>query len=229
VRSANRAQTELDAARFEADRPENLGDIVSVPKRDADGNIVTNSSGDPVMEQWEQFGGSSRRYVVGDAESAEGYLMGRPVSPETFEASTAAPPSERLFRKGVGYSKTNEPLSALRMKFADGRTIEEVYQLDVKGYRQLAMENSKWRNKPWLMWMEGKGNPTLKGQTLEELEAQYTDLWRHWFNQNPDQLRVAARAIGNKPINDVMAKPGSVSQSKSIHEILVENGLRYAG
>jgi hypothetical protein len=185
--------------------------------------------GETVMESFEQFGGSRRAYRLGDAATEQGYSMGLQPSPATFEASTAAPASERIFRRGVNSRKTNEPLSALRMKFSDGRTVEEVYQLDVKGYRQAAMSNSQWKDKPWMMWMEGKGKPPLKGQSPAELEAQYTDLWRHWFNQNPDQLEVAARAIGNRPINDLFASPGSVSQSKSIHEILVEAGLRYAG
>lgn len=229
ITGANRAQSDLDAARLEASRPENLGDIVRTPRLDSEGNVVKDVLGETVMDSWEQFGGSRRLYRAGDAASSEGYSMGLRPSPATFEASTAAPASERIFRRNAKSSKNNEPLSALRMKFSDGRTIEEVYQLDVKGYRRSAMENSAWRNEPWKMWMEGKSKPTLKGQTPEELDSQYTDLWRHWFNQNPDQLELAARAIGNRPINDVMAKPGSVSQSKSIHEILVENGLRYSG
>jgi hypothetical protein len=57
ILSANRAQTELDAARFEAGRPENRGDVITVAKRDADGNIVKNSSGEIVTEEYEQFGG----------------------------------------------------------------------------------------------------------------------------------------------------------------------------
>ena len=63
VASANRAQTELDAARFEADRPENRGDIVTVAKRDKDGNIIKDFEGKTITEQYEQFGGKKSTLI----------------------------------------------------------------------------------------------------------------------------------------------------------------------
>ncbi len=63
IRQADRAQTDLDAQRFEADRPENLGDIVRTPKLDSEGNVVKDALGQTVMESWEQFGGGQSRLI----------------------------------------------------------------------------------------------------------------------------------------------------------------------
>jgi hypothetical protein len=220
ITQANVAQRDFDAARFEGQRPENQGPIVK--------KVIRN----PETKKMEEVATgtiASRRYKIGDVGQGEGYSMGNPVSPEAWEASTLAPASERIFRRSSKSNVANEPLSALRMKLNDGRTIEEAYQLDVKGYREAAMSSPQWRNQPWKRWMEGKGKPTLNGQTLEQLKTEYKNLWQSWFNENPDQLNLAGKAIGNKPINDVYARPGAVSQSEAIHEILVERGLRYAG
>lgn len=48
--------------------------------------------------------------------------------------------------------------SALFAKLPDGRTIEEAYQLDIKGYRAIT-DN----------WKEAKGKPPLNGKSKAEL------------------------------------------------------------
>jgi hypothetical protein len=156
------------------------------------------------------------------AVAQEGFTLGRPVSSETWEASTAAPSSQKIFKSNASGSP-NKPLSALTMKLRDGRTIEEAYQLDIKGYRSAAEQNPRWSGpNRYKMWMQGKRQPTLNGQTREQLEAEYKELWRNWFAENPDQFELAKRAIGNMTINDTKASPGSVSQSKVIRELLNE-------
>ena len=62
--------------------------------------------------------------------------------------------------------------SAFYARLKDGRTIEEAYQLDVKGYR-------KYGNNPML----GKGKPPLDEST--DLWGNYLNLWMIWCYEKP--------------------------------------------
>lgn len=72
-------------------------------------------------------------------------------------------------------SKGDKRFSAFYARLKDGRTIEEAYQLDVKGYR-------KFGNNPML----GKGKPPL--DTTIDLLHEYVYLWRIWCCENPELL-----------------------------------------
>lgn len=56
----------------------------------------------------------------------------------------------------------------------DGKTIEQIYQLDVKGYRKYSSD-----------WRIGKGQQTLLGQSRELLWEQYLALWQRWSATRP--------------------------------------------
>lgn len=58
-------------------------------------------------------------------------------------------------------------------KFKDGRSVEEVFQLDIKGYGQIGKE---WKNK--------RNQPSLIPYTEEELYNAYKMLWRKWAIEN---------------------------------------------
>lgn len=80
-------------------------------------------------------------------------------------------------RKG-GYevsSKGDKRFSAFYAKLKDGRTIEEAYQLDIKGYR-------KFGNSPML----GKGKPPL--DQSKDMWLEYLQLWARWADENPALL-----------------------------------------
>lgn len=64
--------------------------------------------------------------------------------------------------------------SALNAKLKDGRTIEEHYQCDIKGYD---VGGTKWRL--------GKGKPPLTKISKELLFAEYMSLWKQWAKLNP--------------------------------------------
>lgn len=76
-------------------------------------------------------------------------------------------------------SKGDKRFSAFYAKLKDGRTIEEAYQLDVKGYR-------KFGNSPML----GKGKPPLKKYEGDALWLAYLDLWWKWCGENPHMLLI---------------------------------------
>lgn len=74
-------------------------------------------------------------------------------------------------------TKGDKRFSALVTKLPDGRTVEEHYQCDVKGWDP---GGKKW----WL----GKGKPSIKGYTKQELWLQYLLLWKEWARHNQDLL-----------------------------------------
>jgi hypothetical protein len=101
--------------------------------------------------------------------------------------------------------------SALLATLRDGRTIEEAYQLDVKGYREQGATS----------WRAGKGKPAVNGKGFDELYDDYRSLWKQWASENPDlieDLRVKARG---KVLTDRFAA-SPVSQARALADILNE-------
>lgn len=84
--------------------------------------------------------------------------------------------------------------SALFATLQDGRTIEEAYQLDVKGYR--AMSND---------WRVGKGMVPLNGLLPRQLWEAYLDLWRTWSLENPELLKELRQKAERKILTDKFA------------------------
>lgn len=105
-------------------------------------------------------------------------------------------------------SKGDTRFSALFARLEDGRTIEEAYQLDVKGYRRIASH-----------WMQAKGQPPLNGKTRPELLAEYLELWDTWAMENPqliEELEVASR---DKVLTDMFAT-SDVNQAHALSRII---------
>jgi hypothetical protein len=98
--------------------------------------------------------------------------------------------------------------SALCARLADGRTIEEAYQLDVKGYRALGND-----------WRLGKGKPALRPDV--NLWTEYMALWRTWASQNPRLIAELARLSVNRTLTDCFAT-GPVSQARALADLLTE-------
>lgn len=93
---------------------------------------------------------------------------------------------------------------------SDGRTIEQAYQLDVKGYR---CQGDDWRL--------GKGKPPL--DTAIDLYGEYKALWRVWVGENPrlfEELRGLA-ATKDHVLSDMFGT-GSVTQARALAELLNE-------
>jgi hypothetical protein len=96
--------------------------------------------------------------------------------------------------------------SALNARLADGRTIEEAYQLDVKGYR---CKGNDWRL--------GKGKPPLN--PVENLYREYCMLWVQWAKENPALIRELARLAAGKTLTDKYAST-PISQARALADIL---------
>lgn len=90
-------------------------------------------------------------------------------------------------------SKGDKRFSAFYARLKDGRTIEEAYQLDVKGYRALG-------NDPML----GKGKPPLdKNKNLWE---EYLALWKQWAIENPALVNELKSGKHGYVFSDMFAK-----------------------
>lgn len=107
-------------------------------------------------------------------------------------------------------SQGDTRFSALYAKLTDGRTIEEAYQLDVKGYR--AISNN---------WRDGKGNRPYNEKTRAELWAEYLELWREWVLDNAalfEELRVVAM---HKVLTDKFAT-SDINQARALATLIRE-------
>lgn len=116
-------------------------------------------------------------------------------------------------------SKGDPRFSAFNAKLGDGRSIEEHYQCDVKGY------DPGGRN-----WRLGKGKPPLTKQTPEELWTKYLHLWISWAKGNMplmQELGQKAAQHGNilsdrfasTPINQARALAAILSHLKETGEL----------
>lgn len=95
----------------------------------------------------------------------------------------------------VGYevsSLGDRRFSALFARLADGRTIEQAYQLDVKGYR--AHSNN---------WRAGKGKRALIPGV--DLWAAYLELWKQWARENPKLIAALSRRSKGRVLTDAFA------------------------
>ena len=96
--------------------------------------------------------------------------------------------------------------SALVARLSDGRTIEEWYQCEVKGYPH---------------WKAGKGKPPLHDISRDELWECYLALWKTWADENPkliEDLRSRAAKAGYH-LSDRFAST-DVNQARALATIL---------
>ncbi len=94
-------------------------------------------------------------------------------------------------------------------RLRDGYTIEEHYQLRIKGYGTLGVDD----------WRIGKGKPALD-PSIDLYEA-YKGLWLQWVTENETlfmELRRNVCAHGMK-LSDMFAT-GPVSQARALCDLL---------
>lgn len=110
-------------------------------------------------------------------------------------------------------SRGDARFSALKARLADGRTIEEAYQLDVKGYRRLGYtpmqaKRDRGRNAPIRL-------------TPYQLWVSYLNLWRQWATENPALVEELRTVSEGRPLTDMFAS-SDVSQARALAQILNE-------
>lgn len=97
--------------------------------------------------------------------------------------------------------------SALNARLPDGRTIEQHYQCDVKGYDPGGLD-----------WRKGKGRTPLR---QVDLWAEYLQLWAAWAVRNSrllDELHAAA-LVHDSTLTDCFAT-SEVNQARALAFIL---------
>lgn len=125
---------------------------------------------------------------------------------------THTPPKwARVYTGGYECSSVGDRrFSALSARLRDGRTIEEAYQLDVKGYRKYGDD-----------WRIGKGKQPIIEMTHEDLWLSYLGLWRQWAQENPALIDDLQRLSQGRPLTDRFALT-QVSQARALAQILSE-------
>lgn len=102
-------------------------------------------------------------------------------------------------------------LSAMYAKLKDGRIIEEIYQLDIKG-NGVAEPTTRER----CIVRKQKAN----GQTRTFLWQSYKELWRIYLDENPDIVHELLERDGLN-FTDTFAKY-EINQARAICEIMNE-------
>ena len=105
-------------------------------------------------------------------------------------------------------SKGDTRFSALFARLADGRTIEEAYQLDVKGYREITQN-----------WRDAKGKPARNGKTHAELKKEYLEIWETWAIENPDLIDELELQSRGKVLTDQFAT-SEINQAHALSLII---------
>lgn len=106
-------------------------------------------------------------------------------------------------------SKGDSRFSAFNAIMPDGRTIEQHYQCDVKGYQPGGTN-----------WKLGKGKPPLRDT---DLWSEYLNLWRIWAKNNTQLIQtlyIAATQNNNK-LSDRFAST-DINQARALATILNE-------
>lgn len=106
--------------------------------------------------------------------------------------------------------------SAFNAMLSDGRSIEQWYQCDIKGY------DTGGRN-----WRLGKGKPPRFAYPADHLWEMYLSLYRLWAIQNSEllfQLKEAARPFDNTLCDSFAdgTKRTSINQARALAQIMNE-------
>lgn len=118
-----------------------------------------------------------------------------------------------VWKRFGGYecsSKGDKRFSAFTAKLLDGRSIEQHYQCDIKGY-DVGGTN----------WKLGKGKPPL--DTTKDLYVEYCSLWRTWAKCNLPLMRELYKAARNNnwTLSDRFAT-SDVNQARALADVLNE-------
>lgn len=107
-------------------------------------------------------------------------------------------------------SKGDKRFSALYAKLGD-RTIEEIYQCDVKGF-----------NPGGINWRDYKGQKPF-GASYKDLLECYVDLWRNWASINKDLIEeLEELAIKHDYLLSDRFATGMINQANALSIILNE-------
>jgi len=108
-------------------------------------------------------------------------------------------------------SQGDKRFSALFARLKDGRTIEEAYQLDIKGYRKLRFD--------WRQAKKDRGINAPNRLTESERYIEYLKLWQQWALENPSLVEDLRIKASGKVLTDKFAT-SNISQARALADIL---------
>jgi hypothetical protein len=109
-------------------------------------------------------------------------------------------------------SKGDSRFSAFLAKMPDGRSIEQWYQCDIKGYAPGSTE-----------WRLGKGKPSLIDYPGDDQYQLYKSLWRLWALHNlPAMIDLSVKAKENGNCLCDRFATTEINQARALSEILNE-------
>jgi hypothetical protein len=140
-------------------------------------------------------------------KGGETYRVRMVTDGETFVRAKLVRDWARYHEGGYEVSSQGDTrFSPLYARLRDGRTIEEAYQLDVKGYRDQT-DN----------WLTVKGKPPR--DKSKDLYAEFRALWWQWCMENPELLEDLRRRTAGKVLTDRFAKT-PINQARALADIL---------
>ena len=123
----------------------------------------------------------------------------------------------RVVKRGEPYyecsSKGNKEFSAL-YAFIDKKSIEEIYQLDIKGYRGKVEH-----------WKEAKRKPPLNNKNEKMLYLEYLRLWQSYLKEKPNLYFKLLKEAKDKTITDMFGVT-NINQARALCD-LCNNGFIY--
>ena len=136
---------------------------------------------------------------------------------ENLLQSALQPQGEAIDMKGSKYpwarraennyevsSRGDKRFSALNAKLSNGKTIEEIYQTEIKGYNTI---------------QEGKGKPPKNDLTKEQSYEAYKKLWKQWAIENPELIQELKEKAKGKTLTDMFAS-SEINQARALSDII---------
>jgi hypothetical protein len=108
-------------------------------------------------------------------------------------------------------SKGDTRFSPLFAELPDGRTIEEAYQLDVKGYRAKGVTD----------WRKAKGKKPLRRMTEQQLYNRFLLLWAWWawgHKEDMAELKKLSKLSGGV-LTDCFAST-NINQARALAQLI---------
>lgn len=115
-------------------------------------------------------------------------------------------------KRANGYevsSVGDKRFSALYAVLNDGRTIEQAYQLDCKGFREVTNN-----------WKDAKGRPPRNGMDFNQLYIEYKKLWKLYMDENPLLFTELRYLTAGKYLTDCFSTT-DINQARALYELLV--------
>ncbi len=108
-------------------------------------------------------------------------------------------------------SKGDARFSAFNARMPDGRTIEQWYQCDIKGYDPGGTN-----------WRLGKGNKPILNMSIDIQWDLYLSLWKIWAVTNPHLMRELVRLARQHGVLSDRFATSEINQARALATLVNE-------